>query len=134
MLPEDFLISPPASVQASNPKTSSTRAHAVVEKRYRHTINEKIFQLNERIPNFDGSAVEGQNTNRTAKDRLTKSAVLDRAANYVDHLVRNCEDYEEQCKNIRRTAHHWLKEMESSRKNGSVPQTVSLSEQAGKRT
>jgi hypothetical protein len=90
------------------------RPHAAVEKRYRSIINSKIQQLNALIPALNNfNAVE---TNPPPEDQVvnatekipTKSVVLDRAIQYLNHLTSTYERYKAEHDELKGKLQLWL--------------------------
>lgn len=90
------------------------RPHAAVEKRYRSDMNSKIQQLNDSIPASNTFSLVGPKV--SPKDYMvgapqkvpTKSVVLDRAMQYINHLAFTYEQYETECNELRRKLQFWL--------------------------
>ncbi|KAF7531989.1 hypothetical protein G7054_g8362 [Neopestalotiopsis clavispora] len=84
------------------------RPHAAVEKRYRAVLNNKIEQLcaaTAPLDTFDPIEAAQEPASSTSTEKppkvLAKSAVLDRAVKYIEHLVSTCEQYETEQENLR---------------------------------
>lgn len=92
--------------QPTGKKTSySSRPHAAVERRYRSTVNEKIRELQKRIPDdFDRDEQAGRSQGNT------KGAILDRAARYINFMVQSYEEKESRCQQVRCAVERWLRE------------------------
>ncbi|KAL4874708.1 hypothetical protein BJY04DRAFT_224759 [Aspergillus karnatakaensis] len=91
------------------------RPHAAVEKRYRSMINSKIQQLNAAIPPSNTFSPLGDNrpANATGTDSAsqkmpTKSVVLDRGIQYLNHLISTYEQTEKERNELRATLQNWL--------------------------
>lgn len=83
----------------------SNRPHAAVERRYRSTVNEKIQELQNRIPDyFDREDQTGRS------QANTKGAILDRAARYIHFMVQSYEEKERRCQQVRCVVERWLRE------------------------
>lgn len=90
------------------------RAHAAVEKRYRSVVNSKIRQISALIPASDTFSLsdpnappEDQGAEATQKVP-TKSVVLDRAIQYINHLVSSYQRNEMERNELRRKLQLWL--------------------------
>ncbi|RDL36345.1 uncharacterized protein BP5553_05697 [Venustampulla echinocandica] len=104
------------------------RAHAAVEKRYRSVINSKIQQLSASIPASNTFSLidpnmppEDQGAGTTQKVP-TKSVVLDRAIQYINHLVSTYQQYETERNELRRKLQLWLDDTSSSE----MPETINI--------
>lgn len=90
------------------------RPHAAVEKRYRSVVNSKIQQLRASIPpsiTFSPIHANTPPESRAAEavqEMPTKSIVLDRATQYINHLVATYEQYETERTELRRKLQFWL--------------------------
>ncbi|PPJ60960.1 hypothetical protein CBER1_11249 [Cercospora berteroae] len=83
----------------------SNRPHAAVERRYRSTVNQKIQELQKRIPDdFDRDDQTGRS------QANTKGAILDRAARYIQFMVQTYEEKERRCQQVRCVVERWLRE------------------------
>lgn len=95
--------------------SSSTHArpHAAVEQKYRRTLNNKLQQLNASIPVTGKFATntDEHNHNRSESERpesTAKPAVLDKAIQYVTHLVETYHKYEDDIEGLREQVREWL--------------------------
>ncbi len=91
------------------------RPHAAVEKRYRSVVNSKFQQLKASIPpshtfspTHPHTLPESQAGEAATQEMPTKSAVLDRATQYITHLVATYELYETERSELRRRLQFWL--------------------------
>ncbi|KAL4906207.1 hypothetical protein BDW74DRAFT_177227 [Aspergillus multicolor] len=89
------------------------RPHAAVEKRYRAMVNAKIQQLHEVIPtsntfSIDASVETGGEQGQTTEKMPTKSVVLDRAIQYLNHLITTYEAYENEGNTLKTKLQSWL--------------------------
>ncbi|KAK4185849.1 hypothetical protein QBC35DRAFT_502805 [Podospora australis] len=111
------------------------RHHAVVEKRYRSVINSKIQQLSELIPpthTFSTSGLPQDQQERHDQDANskglakadTKSAVLDRALQYLNHLVSTYQQYENEREDLRRKIQLFVGDVAPQAPSGSAQVTV----------
>lgn len=85
---------------------SQRLAHNTIEKRYRVKINAKIAELNKIVPlhipgsdSFSEDAMMGQGN---AVNRLNKSLTLERATEYITHLITEKSKLELQIKELTR--------------------------------
>ena len=97
------------------------RTHAAVEKRYRSVVNSKIQQLSAIIPASDTFSLidpnlvpEDQGAGVTQKVP-SKSVVLDRAIQHINHLVSTYQQCETDRNELRRKLQLWLDETSSLR-------------------
>jgi Helix-loop-helix DNA-binding domain len=104
------------------------RAHAAVEKRYRSAVNSKIQQLSALIPPSNTFSLIDQNAppedqGAGATQKVpTKSVVLDRAIQYINHLVSTYEQYEMERDELRRKLQLWLDETSPPE----IPETINV--------
>jgi hypothetical protein len=103
------------------PQQQQQRAHAAVEKRYRSVINSKIQQLSALISAsnsfslIDSNALpEDQRTGMEPKVP-SKSIILDRAIQHINHLVSTYEQYETESNELRAKLQLWLDETSSKK-------------------
>lgn len=106
----------PQQQQQQQPKE---RRHAAVEKRYRSVLNSKIQQLDASIPALNTFSLtdsnappEDQGAGATQKVP-TKSVVMDRAIQYLNHLVSTYEQYETERNELQRKLRLWLDDIPS---------------------
>lgn len=94
------------------------RKHATVEKRYRNGINSKIQKLSHLIPasnTFNPAdphheSAENNDAIEGAQKVPTKSVVLDKAIQYINHLVATHEQYETEQQELKRRLEIWLED------------------------
>ena len=89
------------------------RPHAVVEKRYRSLLNSKIKQLHSSIPesatfSSDNVQPSSQEAAEPTQEVPPKSVVLDKAIQYVNHLLYTYEQYEAEHEELRQKLQNWL--------------------------
>jgi len=116
------------AAQRQRQQQQQQRAHAAVEKRYRSVVNSKIQQLNALIPPSNTFSPTDQNTppedqEAGATQKVpTKSVVIDRAIQYINHLVSTYEQYEAERDELRRKLQLWLDETSSPQ----VPERINI--------
>lgn len=121
--------------QREQEQQQQQRDHAVVEKRYRSVINSKIQQLNDIIPpsnRFDPADTsvepghpEGQDVKiKGAQKTPTKSVVLDRALQYLTHLVSTYQQYEKERDDLRRRIQSFVDDVLPLGEPGIIPAVI----------
>ena len=121
--------------QREQEQQQQQRDHAVVEKRYRSVINSKIWQLNDIIPpstKFDPADTpvepghyEDQDAKiKGAQKTPTKSVVLDRALQYLNHLVSTHHQYEKERDDLRRRIQSFVDDVLPLEGPGTIPAVV----------
>ena len=114
--------------QQQQQEQQQQRAHAAVEKRYRSVVNSKIRQLSALIP--ESNAFNPSDLNAPLEDQgagamqkvPTKSVVLERAIQYINHLVSSYEQTETERDKLRRKLQLWLDD--TSPQN--MPETINV--------
>ncbi|CAK4032351.1 helix-loop-helix DNA-binding domain-containing [Lecanosticta acicola] len=94
---------------------SQARPHAAVEKRYRRTVNTKLQQLYASIPasgKFELKDEHQQNEMRNvnAGEQAAKPAVLDKAIQYVTHLIDTYHKYDQDIQELRKQVRELIDE------------------------
>lgn len=98
-----------------------TRPHAAVEKRYRRTVNTKLQQLYASIPASgkfeirDDYQIEMNSVNES--EQAAKPAVLDKAIQYVSHLVETYHKYDQDIRELRKQVRELVEEDDSCHVN-----------------
>ncbi|KXT10235.1 hypothetical protein AC579_2960 [Pseudocercospora musae] len=93
--------------------STHARPHAAVEQKYRRTLNSKLQQLNSSIPMTGKFAPPTDETTELRPDNekpesAAKPAVLDKAIQYVTHLVETYHKYEDDIEALREQVRDWL--------------------------
>ncbi|KXT05556.1 hypothetical protein AC578_3743 [Pseudocercospora eumusae] len=104
--------SPLMTPTRDSPSTHA-RPHAAVEQKYRRTLNSKLQQLNSSIPmtgKFAPPTTENTElrTDNEKSESAAKPAVLDKAIQYVTHLVETYHKYEDDIEALREQVREWL--------------------------
>lgn len=100
---------PSCNSKASSPSTvtkdvnsSQTRPHAAVEKRYRRTVNTKLQQLHSSIPPSGKFSMASEKSDNEENEQAAKPVVLDKAIQYVTHLLETYRQYDNDIEELRR--------------------------------
>lgn len=103
--PESLLSNSEAtspSATAKDASVSQTRPHAAVEKRYRRTVNTKLQQLHASIPPSGKFSVVPEKFDLQEHEQAAKPVVLDKAIQYVSHLLETYRKYDDDVQELRR--------------------------------
>jgi len=99
--------------RGTDTQTNQARPHAATEKKYRVVVNAKVQQLNALIPPsglFLPKASNAYQTTSYQKPEQTapKPVVLDKAIQYVEHLVQVSERYDSEMNDLVSQVQGWL--------------------------
>lgn len=104
----DSIMLPDVKLDALNkvgkPKKRKKTSHNIIEKKYRHNINDKIAQLRDLVPTISLAHKEYLKMPIEQQDiinldglepthKLNKGSVLSKTIEYIKHLQKRCDEY-----------------------------------------
>lgn len=94
--------------------SSQARPHAAVEKRYRRTVNTKLQQLHASIPASEKFVLSSDRDDQVPApndtEQAAKPVVLDKAIQYITHLLSTYRTYENDIQQLRRQVRDLVEE------------------------
>lgn len=107
--------------------SAKARPHAIVEQRYRQSMNEKLRLLHAAIPasgRFSAEALSGPQVDRadniTQQSCKSKSAVLANAVSYIESLLESHRRLDEDSREMQDHIQRWLSEFKEDNESDGI--------------
>lgn len=119
--------------------SSKARPHAIVEQRYRQSMNEKLRLLHAAIPasgKFSAEASSGPEVDRadslTQQSCKSKSAVLANAVSYIESLLESHRRLDEDSREMQDRVRRWLSEFQEDDESDGIRDSAGTSNSSHK--